>query len=116
MTFRLDAELRTLVHLLKAEGCDTLHTLDLPDGNRTLDQQISALADLEERVVSSTDANFVQSRLLQGNPRKLLVIATGNIRNPELASLMLQALPSQKDLFKTNSLIDLHRGALIVRQ
>jgi predicted nuclease of predicted toxin-antitoxin system len=35
MKILLDAQLpRSLVPLLQAEGCDTLHTLDLPDGNR----------------------------------------------------------------------------------
>ena len=45
MKILLDAQLpRSLVPLLQAEGCDTLHTLVLPDGNRSSDSSISALA------------------------------------------------------------------------
>ena len=54
--------------------------------------------------------------LLQATPKKLLVIASGNIRNPELAQLLLQALPSLKSLFATKGLIELHRTALIIRR
>jgi predicted nuclease of predicted toxin-antitoxin system len=117
MKILLDAQLpRSLVPLLKAEDCDTLHTLDLPDGNRTTDTTISGLADQQGRVVFSKDADFIQSHLLQATPKKLLVIATGNIRNPELAQLVLQTLPSLKSLFAINSLIELHRSALIIRR
>jgi len=43
MKILLDAQLpRSLVPLLQAEGCDTLHTLDLPDGNRSSDSSIRA--------------------------------------------------------------------------
>ena len=31
---------------------------------------------------------------MQVTPKKLLIIAIGNIRNPELAGLLLQAMPS----------------------
>ena len=117
MKILLDAQLpRSLVPLLQAESCDTLHTLDLPDGNRSTDNTISALADQQERVVFSKDADFIQSHLLQGIPKRLLVIATGNIRHPELAQVLLQALPSLKSLFATNVLIELHRTALIIRR
>ncbi len=52
MKILLDAQLpRSLVPPLKAEGCDTLHTLDLQDGNRTIDNTISDLADQQGRVV-----------------------------------------------------------------
>lgn len=46
MKILLDAQLpRSLVPLLQAQGCDALHTLDLPDGNRSSDSSISALAE-----------------------------------------------------------------------
>jgi predicted nuclease of predicted toxin-antitoxin system len=51
---------------------------------------ISALADHQGRIVFSKDADFIQSHLLQGTPKQLLVIATGNIRNPELKTLLLR--------------------------
>jgi predicted nuclease of predicted toxin-antitoxin system len=117
MKILLDAQLpRSLVPLLQAEGCDTLHTLDLPDGNRSSDATISKLADQQGRVVFSKDADFIQSHLLQGTPKQLLVIATGNIRNPELKTLLLQWLPSLRDAFRSYALIELQRSALIIRR
>ncbi|MFM7267447.1 MAG: DUF5615 family PIN-like protein [Cyanobium sp.] len=54
MRILLDAQLpRSLVRSLEALGCDVLHTLDLPAGNRSSDQMISAIADRDQRVVFS---------------------------------------------------------------
>jgi predicted nuclease of predicted toxin-antitoxin system len=69
-------------------GHDTLHTLDLPERNRTADSSITALADREHRVVVTKDADFVDSHLLRHQPEKLLLIATGNIANAELEVLL----------------------------
>ena len=84
MKILLDAQLpRSLVPLLQAQGCDALHTLDLPDGNRSSDSSISALADHQGRIVFSKDADFIQGHLLQGAPMKLLLIASGNDKNSD---------------------------------
>jgi predicted nuclease of predicted toxin-antitoxin system len=40
MNFLLDAQLpRRMTAWLITAGCDAVHTLDLPDGNRTTDEQ-----------------------------------------------------------------------------
>jgi predicted nuclease of predicted toxin-antitoxin system len=49
-------------------------------------------------------------------PKQLLVIATGNIRNPELKGLLIRWLPSLRDAFSSHSLIELQRSALIIRR
>lgn len=117
MKIPLDAQLpRSLVPLLQAQGCDALHTLDLPDGNRSSDSSISALADHQGRIVFSKDADFIQSHLLQGAPKKLLVITTGNLRNPELKALLIQWLPSLRKAFSSHALLELQRSALIIRR
>lgn len=77
---RLASRLDELLH-------DVLHTSSLPDGNRTTDQQIAALADRDGRVVVTKDADFRNSHLLTGSPAKLLVVATGNIGNDDLLQL-----------------------------
>lgn len=64
---------RSLVRHLKALGCDILHTLDLPAGNRSSDQVISAIADRDHRVLFSKDDDFVCSHLLRGTPARLLI-------------------------------------------
>lgn len=48
MKFLLDAQLpRGLALRLLDQACDCLHTLDLPDGNRTSDTDIAKRADAE---------------------------------------------------------------------
>jgi predicted nuclease of predicted toxin-antitoxin system len=69
MKFLVDAQLpRRLAVRLNELGFDAVHTLDLPDQNRAPDQSITVKADLENRVVISKDADFVNSHLILGAP------------------------------------------------
>jgi predicted nuclease of predicted toxin-antitoxin system len=87
--FLIDAQLpRRLAVQLSALGHDAIHTLDLPEGNRTSDQLICARADATDAAVVTKDADFVINRTLHGSPQRLLVIATGNIANPDLIHLI----------------------------
>ena len=65
----MDAQLpQRATNWLAAAGCDAVHTLSLPAGNRTTDAEIVAAADREDRAVATKDADFVDSHLLQGRP------------------------------------------------
>jgi predicted nuclease of predicted toxin-antitoxin system len=87
--FLVDAQLpRRIAHWLRESGHDALHTLDLPEGNRTSDTTIAEIATREGRVVVTKDADFVNSFYLRGIPPKLLLISTGNIGNAELGTLL----------------------------
>lgn len=89
MRFLVDAQLpRAFAAWLSQQGHDALHTLDLPDENRTTDARICALADAEDRVVVTKDADFVSSHGVAGTPARLLLISTGNIANRELLALV----------------------------
>ena len=82
MKFIVDAQLpRRLAQQLAASGHEVTHTLDLPLGNRTPDEDVLALAIQEGRVVVTKDSDFVTSFLLHGTQPKLLLISTGNISN-----------------------------------
>jgi predicted nuclease of predicted toxin-antitoxin system len=86
--FLIDAQLPArLGEFLNRAGHDALHTIGLPDGNRSTDSQIALHADMENRVVVTKDQDFRDGRLLGRSPRKLLVVATGNITNDALHSL-----------------------------
>jgi predicted nuclease of predicted toxin-antitoxin system len=86
--FLVDAQLPArLARFLTAAGHDSVHTSELPDGNRTTDSAICGVADAEDRVVVTKDRDFRNSHLLRGTPRHLLLVATGNITNNELLSL-----------------------------
>jgi predicted nuclease of predicted toxin-antitoxin system len=116
MNFLIDAQLpRRMCAWLTAAGCDAVHTLDLPDGNRTTDAHVNDLADREERVVVTKDADFVDMHVLQGRPAKLLLISTGNIRNRELEALMVPLIPDIVHEFGFHSFLELGRSGITVR-
>ena len=100
---------------LAAAGCDALHTLDLPALNRTPDDGVSTEADRDGRAVITTDADFVDSHLLNGTPEKLLLISTGNISNDELHAVMTPLIPELVREFQSCRFIELARNGLILR-
>jgi predicted nuclease of predicted toxin-antitoxin system len=86
--FLIDAQLPArLAEFLNQAGHDALHTIGLPDGNRSTDSQIALRADTENRVVVTKDQDSRDGHLLGRSPRKLLVVATGNITNDVLLLL-----------------------------
>jgi predicted nuclease of predicted toxin-antitoxin system len=116
MRFLVDAQLpRRMAGWLAAAGCDAVHTLDLPDGNRTTDQKVIELADREQRVVVTKDADFVDSHILHARPAKLLLVSTGNIRNRDLEVLMTPLIPDIVREFQTHSFVELGRAGIVVR-
>ncbi len=85
MRFLFDTQLpMKLAELLIAAGHEVVHTSQLPDGNRTTDAALAALADEQDRVVVTKDRDFRNSHLLRHSPQRLLVVATGNISNKDL--------------------------------
>jgi predicted nuclease of predicted toxin-antitoxin system len=116
MNFVVDAQLpRRMTAWLTAAGCDAVHTLDLPDGNRTTDERINDVADREQRVVVTKDADFVDSHLLRNRPAKLLLISTGNISNRDLEALATPLIPDIIREFQTHLFLELGRTGLVIR-
>lgn len=65
MKFVVDAQFPLkLAVALTAAGHDAVHTLNLPDKNRSSDTFISRIADSEARIVISKDADFVTSHIV----------------------------------------------------
>lgn len=116
MNFLVDAHLpRRMVAWLVAAGCDAVHTLDLPDRNRTTDKQINNVSERDQRIVISKDGDFVDSHLLTGRPAKQQCNSTGNIRNSELQSLMVPLILELLREFQTNSFLELGTLGILVR-
>jgi len=113
--FLVDAHLpRRLVHRLRQAGHDAVHTLDLPQGNRTTDAEINEIVAREQRVVVTKDADFVNSFIISRRPAKLLLVSTGNITNADLEVLVVAALPAIEAAFQTHDYVEFGRTALIV--
>lgn len=117
MKFLVDAQLpRRLARWLAAQGHDARHTLDLPLRNRTPDSDSLALAEQEDRVVVTKDDDFVQSFLVNGQPPRLLLIATGNISNAELERLIAANLAEIVRAFDHHRFVELSRDLLAVHE
>ena len=115
MKFIVDAQLpRRLAICLAEAGHDAIHTLDLPDANRTRDAEIIRIAAEQQRVVVTKDSDFVDSHILLGEPAKLLLISTGNSSNSALEALIVPNLASIVSALATHDLIELSRTVLIL--
>ena len=113
MKFLVDAQLpRRLSLRLCALGHDSVHTLDLPLGNRTPDSEINRLSVSGERVVITKDTDFVNSLIVEGVPYKLLLVSTGNITNSELEQLLLRNLETMVAGFAAHDFIEIDREAI----
>lgn len=114
MKFLVDAQLpRRLTYRIRDAGHDALHTLDLPLGNRTQDEEINELSVKDSRVVIKKDADFVSSFWLFSKPRKLLLISTGNITNAELEDVFVPQIPAIAAAFETYDYLELTLTNLI---
>ncbi|MBF0572743.1 MAG: DUF5615 family PIN-like protein [Desulfamplus sp.] len=117
MKYLIDAQLpKRLSVALQNIGYDSVHTLDLPDQNRTKDRYINTVSLKEQRVVISKDSDFIDSILISGKPFKLLYVATGNISNTKLLKLFLDNIQEIDHSFATYRLIELTPETLIIHQ
>jgi len=117
MRFLIDAHLpKRLAAQLNAAGHDAIHTLDLPLENRTPDTVINQISLAEQRIVVTKDADFRDSHLVNGQPYKLLLVSTGNIRNVDLLSLFASNLERIVAAFQSYSYVELDRHHLTIHQ
>lgn len=117
MKFLVDAQLPAkLARALDAAGHDALHTTELPEGNRTTDAELARQADAEDRVVVTKDADFRDSHLITGSPRRLLIVATGNITNTILLELFELHLDTVVAAFTDTDFVELRVAELIVHR
>ena len=114
MKFLVDAHLpRHLSFLLKHHGYDTIHTLDLANGNQTSDNEINDISIQEQRIVVTKDADFVNSFLVANKPYKLLLVSTGNIANKYLTELFIKNLLAITTAFLEYDYVELTHNSLI---
>ncbi len=113
--FLIDAQLpKRLSRMMQARDLDVLHTLDLPDGNKTKDSQINTISLEEKRIVVTKDNDFVNSFLLQKRPYKLLLVNTGNITNKDLGKLFEERINQMLELFGSYDFLELSKDYLVI--
>jgi Uncharacterized protein conserved in bacteria len=74
------------------------------------------VAEQDQSVVVTKDDDFVQAFLIQGQPKKLLLISTGNISNDVLETLVRKHITEIAVALETASFIELGRTSLIVHE
>ena len=117
MRFLVDAQLpRRLCEWLTEAGYDALHTLDLPLGNRTTDNEILNVAERDQRIVVTKDDDFVQSFMITGRPASLLLVSTGNIANDKLENIVKDHVAEIAHAFASASFVELGRDSLTVHE
>ena len=116
MKFLVDAHIPKKLSLyLEWKGFDSLHTLDLPEKNRTTDSEINRISVDEKRVLITKDSDFIESIFVSDKPYKLIYVSTGNISNQELLKLFTENLNLIVDMIEENRLIELSNEELIIR-
>ena len=114
MNFLVDAQPRRMTRWLREAGHDATHTLDLPRGNRTTDNEINNLSLREQRTVVTKDEEFVNRFLVTREPFKLLLISTGNIKNNDLEAVFVSQIPGIALTLASRDFIELTRFGLVV--
>jgi len=116
MKFILDAHLpKKLSELLAWKGYDAIHTLDLPNKNRTKDSEINQISLEQKRVLISKDLDFIESLLVSNKPYKLIYLTTGNIPNKQLLELFSKNIEKIVELIEDNRLIEMTKETLLVK-
>ena len=118
MNWLVDAQLPlALAVAMRMTGRDVLHTLDLPRANQTKDDQITALW-CSRRTVRSSRRNrgFRASHMLSGQPKRLVFMTTGNIRNAQLIPLFLRNLSVIEEAFSKGNFVEFGLDGIRVQE
>ncbi|MDP1621140.1 MAG: DUF5615 family PIN-like protein [Bacteroidales bacterium] len=114
MRFIVDAQLpKEIAWILKNKGFDAIHTDNLPDKEKTTDDQIREISLNENRVVISKDSDFMDSYFVKRIPPRLIIITTGNINNKELFRLFSNNIDQIIELLDSGNLVEMDNYELI---
>ncbi len=115
MRFLVDVNLpEALARWISENGHDCIHTLDLEKENDTQDNEIVKILELDPRIFVSKDPDFFKSFLLRGNPKQLLFITTGNIKNQDLIFLFQRNFPKILTAFEQYKMVELSSESIII--
>jgi predicted nuclease of predicted toxin-antitoxin system len=108
MKFIADAQLpKTLSDFLNTKGFDSIHTLELPDKNSTTDKKIIKISNEQRRVIITKDDDFLESFIIKAEPRKLIMVKTGNISNKQLIEIFSRNLDMVITMISRSNLVEI---------
>jgi predicted nuclease of predicted toxin-antitoxin system len=114
MKFLVDAQLPPLLcDILEKAGFESTHVENLPTGDESSDKEISQYADKHELIVITKDLDFHYSHMIIGEPKRLLLITTGNIKNKDLFNIIRNNVLNLKNLFDNCDYVELNNDGLI---
>ena len=117
MKFLNDANLPyKLTRLLLEKGYDVIHTDDLPEKERTIDEEIRNISIIEGRVIITKDSDFFESHLIREIPTKLIWINTGNIVNRDLFLLIDKYFDYIVDLLDQVDLVEMTNTDILIHE
>lgn len=115
MKFIIDANLPKKLSLwLRTKGFDSIHTLELPEKNLSIDNILNKISISESRVLISKDKDFVNSFLIKGEPFKLIHVKAGNLSNQELIEIFEKKFSNILELLEHSSFLEIHQKVIIV--
>lgn len=113
MRFLIDEQLPALlVDVLVSKGYEAIHVNTLGSDERISDSAVIQRSVDEEYVVITKDVDFLNSFLIKNQPKKLVYVVTGNIKNRELLNLFRQLIHELVEQLMTHSVIELDRTAM----
>jgi predicted nuclease of predicted toxin-antitoxin system len=116
MKFIVDAQLPYGIALfLRDKGFDVLHTNDLPDKERTTDNEIRTISMADNRIVITKDYDFLNSYILRRIPQKLLLVTTGNINNKQFFEIWHSNWEQIIHLFETCNVLVLSKDDIMAQ-
>ena len=114
MKFLVDAQLPPkLCEILETAGFSSVHVDSLPNGDETSDRAICQHADIEGFIVVTKDSDFYHSHMILGQPNKLMMITTGNMKNRRLFDLIREYASVIRSLFETCKYVEISNDGII---
>ncbi|MCI0449628.1 MAG: DUF5615 family PIN-like protein [Chlorobi bacterium] len=94
MDFIVDSMLPlSLSNFLIQNGHNSIHTSQLPNKNKTKDDDLNEPSITQNKVLITKDSDFENDIRIKNVPCKLLLVKTGNIPNSQLLAIFKNNLP-----------------------
>ncbi len=115
MRFLVDAQLPPLVaSILRDHGHDAVHTRSLALKNNTPDTDILTLCHAESRILITKDLDFYHSKMVKGEPAKLVMVKVGNMRARQFLGLVRTMVPLMQSALEQGDLVEMHDDRVVV--